>query len=235
MYGAMQEVVSRDRINMEDLELILKLMKIDLHVHTSVSSCSSLAAVEYVYYAHTDKWPVLVTTNHHDSTTDADYLTAECARYGILYFPALEITTPWGDFLIYGKDLSDFQSEGPFEEFPRDILPRPDVAVVWAHPYSFMKSWEIESIREQAAPYVDAVEVINGKNMVRSGDTSNIMAMELSRMLKKPAVAGSDAHSPYRLFSTWTEFEEPVRTYDDLVSSIKEGRVRLPDMPLQAQ
>ncbi len=210
-------------------------MKIDLHIHTSASSCSSLAAVELVYYARTDKWPVLVTTNHHDSTTDVDYLAAECERDGILYLPAMEITTPWGDFLIFGPDLSEFQRAGPYEDFPRDRLPRPDIAVVWAHPYYFMKDWEVDSVREQAAPYIDAVEVLNGKCMVQSGGKANHKALELSRILQKPAVAGSDAHSPYRLFSTWTEFEKPVRSYKDLVKSIKEGRVRLPDMPLHAQ
>jgi len=209
-------------------------MKIDLHVHTSASACSSLAAVEYVYYAQQDKWPVLITTNHYDSVSDAAFLTAECERYGILFLAAIEITTPWGDFLLYGKDLSGFQSEGPLEEFPGDLLPNPDIAVVWAHPYSYMKRTEVEAIAEQAAPYVDAIEVINGKNRAKSGNTANIQAMELSAVMKKPAVAGSDAHSPYRLFSAWTEFDDPVRTYEDLVRSIKEGRVRLPDMSLQS-
>jgi predicted metal-dependent phosphoesterase TrpH len=209
-------------------------MKIDLHVHTSASACSSLAAVEYVYYASQDKWPVIVTTNHYDSVGDAAFLTAECERYGILYLPAIEITTPWGDFLLYGRDLGDFQSEGPLDDFPRGLLPRPDIAVVWAHPYSYMRRAEVEAIAEQAAPYIDAIEVINGKNRAKSGNTANIQAMELSRMLKKPAVAGSDAHSPYRLFSTWTEFDDPVRTYDDLVLAIKGGRVALPDMSLQS-
>jgi predicted metal-dependent phosphoesterase TrpH len=201
-------------------------MKIDLHVHTSASSCSHFAPIELVYYARQEKHPVVVTTNHHDSVSDVDYLSAELGAAGILYFPALEMTTKWGDFLLYGEDLSLFQETR--DEFPKDLLPSPDIAVVWAHPFEFLSEHYVNSIKHEAAPFIDAVEAINGKCMV-SNKKANALALQMAFDLKKPVVAGSDAHSPRRFFLTWTEFLEPVSSYADLVKCLKTGRVRLPE------
>jgi predicted metal-dependent phosphoesterase TrpH len=204
-------------------------MNIDLHVHTSASSCSHFAPIELVYYAREEKRPVVVTTNHHDSMSDYDYLSQEFKQAGILYLPAIEITCQWGDFLLFGEDLSPFQEQ--HDRFPMDILPSSTVAVVWAHPYEFMPEWQVNSIKHEVSPYIDAVEAVNGK-CLRRNPKANELAHLLALDLHKPAVAGSDAHAPQNFFFTWTEFLEPVRAYSDLVRCIKEGKVRLPQTTL---
>jgi predicted metal-dependent phosphoesterase TrpH len=204
----------------------ISAMRIDLHVHTSASACSHFAPMELVYYAREEKHPVVVTTNHHDSISDAEYLQRELTLAGILYLPAIEITCRWGDFLLFGEELSSFQ--GQREEFPTTLLPSPDIAVVWAHPYEFFPEWKVNAIKGEVAPYIDAVESINGKCM-RCNLKANELALHLARDLAMPAVSGSDAHAPANFFHTWTEFLEPVRAYADLVRLIKEGKVRLPE------
>ncbi len=64
-------------------------MNIDLHVHTRASACSSFDALRLAWSARVEGHPVVVTTNHHDERGDAEELFRECARFGILYFPAL--------------------------------------------------------------------------------------------------------------------------------------------------
>ncbi len=206
------------------------IMNIDLHVHTSASPCSHFAPIELVYYAKLENHPVIITTNHHDSYSDVDFLRSELGAAGILYFPAIEVTCDWGDFLLYGEDLSDLR--GPFETFPSHLLPRPGIAVVWAHPYEFVSDSFVERIMDQAAPFVDAIEVLNGKCRAKKDNSANEKALALAQKLGKPGVAGSDAHSPHRFFDTWTEFLQPVTCYTDLVRCIKKGSVALPPLPL---
>jgi predicted metal-dependent phosphoesterase TrpH len=205
-------------------------MNIDLHVHTRASACSNFYALELAWAARVEEHPVVVTTNHHDSLGDNEELYAECARFGLLYLPAMEMTTDWGDFLLYGENLDDFH--GRFRDFPTDRLPRPHVAVVWAHPYEFFTERYVDSIKDQVAPHIDAVEVLNGKCMITSGSSANHQAAALAAELGKTAVAGSDAHSKKRYFTAWTEFLDPVNCYGDLVTAIKMGRVKMPDLAL---
>jgi len=67
-------------------------MKIDLHVHTRASACSSFDALRLAWSARVEGYPVVVTTSHHDERGDGEELSRECERFGILYLPALEMT-----------------------------------------------------------------------------------------------------------------------------------------------
>lgn len=199
------------------------LVKIDLHVHTTASACSVFSPKELVDLATKMNVKVVVTTNHHDSYKEANFLKRAFSSKGILYFPALEMSTRWGDFLFFGEDLSDFQ--GYFTEFPTHLLPRDDVAVVWAHPYRFMHEKEVDSIKEEVALYIDAIEGING-NCLWDNPDANQKAQHLAKMLNKPITGGSDAHSSYMFFKVWTEFFSPVNSYLDFVHSLKRGMVK---------
>lgn len=198
-------------------------MKIDIHVHTTASSCSIFSPHELVQLAGIEKASVIVTTNHHNSCDDVTLLEYELGIRSIKYFPAIEISNNWGDFLLFGENLSDFQEPRNF--FPAHLLPRDDIAVVWAHPFRFMHEDEVNFIKWEVAKYIDAVEIING-NCLRKCPWANVLASRLAGEIGKPGTAGSDAHSAKMFFMAWTEFEEPVNSYGDLVRQIKEGRVR---------
>jgi predicted metal-dependent phosphoesterase TrpH len=198
-------------------------MKIDTHVHTTTSSCSIFTPAELVEQAIHKKVKAVVTTNHHNSYGDADFLQEAFQNLGILYFPGIEITNCWGDFLLFGENLDEFQTQQ--KEFPLSLLPRPDIAVVWAHPYRFMPEHEIDEIKWKVEKYIDAVEVINGNCMI-SRPAANRKAWELAFELDKPALAGSDAHSERMFFITWTVFEQRISTYADFINCIKSRKVR---------
>ncbi len=200
------------------------MTKIDIHVHTTASSCSIFRPEELVKNAVTMKVPVVVTTNHHNSFGDADYLNRHLGSHGIKYFAGLEMTCEWGDFLIFGENLREFN--GYTGKFPVNLLPRKDIAVIWAHPYRFYTYPEIERIKYYAAPFIDAVEAING-NCLRSCPEANLQAEKLGQELGKPLVAGSDAHSEKMFFMTGTFFDDPINTYSEFVEALKFGKVKI--------
>jgi len=202
------------------------LVDIDIHVHTTISSCSIFYPEALVFQAAKMKLPVVVTTNHHNSIGDSDYLREKLEPLGINYFSGLEMTNQWGDFLIFGEELCEFQ--GFIDSFPTDLLPRDNVAVVWAHPYRFYSRYEIERIKHLVSPYIDAIEGING-NCMRSCPRANDLAINLGRELDKPLVAGSDAHSENMFFMAHTNFKIPVRSYSDFINALKEGLVDMGD------
>ncbi len=168
--------------------------------------------------------PVVLVTNHHNSYGDADYLSEEFKSRGILFFAGLEMTCEWGDFLLFGEDLSEFQ--GYTGRFPREKLPRDDIAIVWAHPYRFYPEDVVESIKWDVAGYIDAVEVMNG-NCMRSNPYANVLALKMAKKIKKPAVAGSDAHSREMFFMTYTRFKNDIGSYSDFITAIKRGDVNI--------
>ena len=200
------------------------MKKIDIHVHTTTSSCSIFRPDELIELAVEKSVPVVVITNHHDSTGDVKYLRSRLKSNGIELFAGLEMTNEWGDFLVFGEELSDFQ--GYSKKFPKSMLPREDIAIVWAHPYRFYSPYEIDRIKHKAAHYIDAVEGING-NCIRSCPYANNLAIKLAKELNKPLVAGSDAHSANMFFMTYTLFEDTVESYRDFIYAIKQGKVEM--------
>lgn len=197
--------------------------RIDLHVHTTASACSVLQPRALAALCVSMDLPVVVTTNHHDSYSDTNYLHRELESHGILYFPGMEITTRWGDFLLFGRDLAPFQ--GKHDRFPVELLPNPDIAVIWAHPYRLMSDVKVESIKWEVAEYIDAVEGING-NCLYNNRINNYKATDMAKEIGRPTVGGSDAHSDRMFFVAWTEFDEPVLEVSDLVGQIKSGSVK---------
>lgn len=196
--------------------------ELDIHVHTTTSSCSVFPPDTLVRMALEMKLPAVVITNHHDSTGDVEYLKKQLEPNGIMVFPGLELTNQWGDFLVYGEDLREFQ--GYYGEFPVHALPRDDIAVVWAHPYRFYSEHEVNRVKFDVAPYIDAVEAVNG-NCIKTCPHANDLAFRLAVELEKPVTAGSDAHHPSMFFMTYTHFTVPVNSYRDFIKAIKNGQV----------
>ena len=196
------------------------LTRIDLHVHTTTSACSIFPPGDLAALATALNLEVVVTTNHHNDTGDVSFLRGAFEGTGITFISGMEITNRWGDFLLFGNGLELFRE--PREEFPVHLLPRPDVAVIWAHPYRMMPENFVNQLRDRVRPYVDAVETING-NCMLSCPRANRLAQEAADYMNLPATGGSDAHSDNMFMMAWTDFKEPVKNFADLVNQLKQG------------
>ncbi len=178
-------------------------MKFDLHVHTDLSYDSKMSVSELVEAAKKKGLSGVAVANHN-KFCDLP------AQKGFYFIPACEFSTDVGHLLVYflkseiNKNLvrDDF---GRF--FWRDVckFAHDQGALVFlAHPYSPKKEHSEALYRE-----IDGVEVHNSRVVHSLVRGANDKALALAKKLSKPFSAGSDAHCPDEVGTTYWECDLP--------------------------
>jgi PHP-associated len=219
----------------------LASIKVDIHIHSSFSHCSSLSVDSLIEQARKSCAKVVVCTDHGDLSA-LDKLMDELPD--AIVVPAMELEATEGDFLVFSTDsklineLTDF--EGSVSLLARDK----NVAVVWAHPCLSQhvdfaklagKNTEGGLPDEQALaavlPYIDGIEYFNGTilDLAASGLVKPTYFKNLGYLGKKYNLActgGSDAREKEMISKVWTEFPASIKTTADFVHAIKGAMVR---------
>ncbi len=199
-------------------------MKIDLHVHTNVSSPCSLIppqrAIQWAIEVGLDG----ICVTEHDEIAGAQVTSKLGLELGFPVFRGIEIYTEFGDMLVYGlyRDAPGWKT--PFADL-LEMCREAGAVVVPAH--SCRVTGELERVHgPERADWllrnVDAVETHNG------GCTpgGNEAALELARRYGLPGIGGSDAHHEFQLGRCYTLFQDEVRTDEELIAALKSGRCR---------
>ncbi len=193
---------------------ILTTMRLDLHVHTTLSACSQLDLDQLVAGAAARGLDGVCITDH-DTMAVRHHLREGRQVNGLYVFFGMEYATRQGDFLIFG----------PFEEIAAD-LSAPDLlrqvhgaggVAVAAHPYRPGRSTS-EGLLQNGLCSI--AEGINGRN----GAAANEQAMDLPARFGTHLVGGSDAHSLPELGRVATHFLTEISSRADLVTALKSGR-----------
>jgi predicted metal-dependent phosphoesterase TrpH len=200
-------------------------MRVDLHTHTlPASACSRMSRREYVDRCTELGLAAIALTNHGDAS-DNVVLAPEMAARGVLLLHGVEISTLFGDFVIYSPDLEFLSTLTPLQTpLPREQVPD-HAAVVWAHPSGgggMSGSCYYDGLEEMVAPHIDAVEVYNGNWL---DDVHVRRAERIAQDLELPATGGSDAHGVEAIMRCATEVDAGVASTADLVAAIRQGRV----------
>ncbi len=169
-------------------------MRVDLHTHSSpASGCSQISHSQYVRRCVELGLDAIALTNHGSIADDLP-LAEQLAAEGILLLHGVEISTVFGDFLVFSPDLEYLDTLRPLQDPLRaDDIPE-HAAVVWAHPAAgggISASTYYPGLEQIAAKAVHAIEVYNG-NWLRS--TYVRQAQEIADVLGLPRTGGSDAH-----------------------------------------
>jgi len=172
-------------------------MKADLHCHTLASRDSLSTANQVVAACRRAGIECLAITDHNRLTR---LETGE-----IRLIPAEEVMTTAGE--IIGLFLT--------EVIPAGLSPREAIARIKAqggivylpHPFDhFRRSSRMDpSALQEIAPYVDAVEGLNARNLWASDDR-RAQAWAAERGL--PMGAGSDAHTPSEIGTAYVELDD---------------------------
>jgi len=187
-------------------------MIIDLHVHSTVSPCSSLSVRDILGNARSLGLDGVCITDH-DSTSVLAQIREGFQPDGLLVLAGMEYTTPQGDFLVFGpverlrSGLSGAQLLGEVN--------RLGGAVVAAHPFRGWRPSDVAVLEHGPC----LIEVENGRNT----DAENNLAADLADRLGAHAVSGSDAHTLAELGRRPTLFDAPVRCRTDLVRALRRG------------
>jgi len=200
-------------------------MLVDLHSHSAPASrCSQITHDAYVQACLDAGIEVIALTNHGDLTDNVP-LAEALAEHGVSLIHGIEISTMFGDLLVYSPDLEYLGSFEPVQAPPHPSQIPDHAAVVWAHPAGgggMSGASYFPGLEQQVAPLVHAIEVYNGN---WPSDRSVAVAERIAAELELPRTGGSDAHRAGAIMRCATDIEPSPRSTADVVSAIREGRV----------
>ena len=199
-------------------------MNVDLHTHTyPASDCSRIAYSDYVAWCAQHAVEAVALTNHGD-IGDNRKLAAALSAEGVLLINGVEISTLFGDFVVFSPDLDYLDTFKDVQDAPRPGQLPEHAALVWVHPGAGggrSGSSYYPGLERMVAEVVDGVEVYNGSWLE---ERYVHVAEEIAAQLGVARTGGSDAHEPEHLMTCYTEIPDPVRSTADVVSALKERR-----------
>jgi len=188
-------------------------MLIDIHAHTTFSSCSDLEIGDILENALSRGLDGVCITDHN--TMDVRKVVSEGIQdNGLCVIIGMEYDSPEGDFLIFGP-FEDIRPGMSARELLHHVHSSGGVAIA-AHPF---REERPVSERFLISGMVDAVEAVNGRN----SDLENAKIQAWLRRYPHVRSGGSDAHSLPELGSVATSIGMPVRTREDFILAVKSG------------
>jgi predicted metal-dependent phosphoesterase TrpH len=199
-------------------------MNVDLHTHTyPASDCSEISYRDYIAWCAEHDIAAVALTNHGD-VTDNRKLEAALAAEGVLLIHGVEISTLFGDFVIFSQDLDYLAGFRDVQDAPRAGEVPDDAAVVWVHPVAGggrSGSTYYPGLERLVAGFIDAIEVYNGSWLAeRYVRRAEGIASELGLA----RTGGSDAHEVEQIMMCYTELPDPVRSTADVVAALRQRR-----------
>jgi len=199
-------------------------MNVDLHTHTyPASDCSHISFRDYITWCVEHGVEAVALTNHGD-VSDNRTLGPALAAEGVLLVHGVEISTLFGDFVVFSPDLDFLSTFAALQDAPQAGELPEDAAVVWVHPAAGggrSGSAYYPGLGRMVAGVVDAVEVYNGNWLAGDYVTT---AEQIAAQLGAARTGGSDAHVAGQLMACYTELPDPVRSTADVVDALKQRR-----------
>ena len=205
-------------------------MILDLHTHSDASEDSRAPVETYMKWLvrKRDVLPIdgIVLTEHRQWDPHADYRALE-DKYGLLILRGAEVETDYGHVLVYGVN-DDITRRFDFTDVrlsAQELIPA--VAhmgglAVPCHPgrptIGLCEHYEHKPPIEG----VVAVEALNGGS--RRGENERVQ--HLIEHYRYHAVGGSDSHLVSFIGICATEFDDEIRTVEDLVVALQRGGYR---------
>ena len=189
----------------------------DLHIHTIYSNDSSIMPKDLVEGLNNHNSVKVAAITDHDTIVGLEETIQLAASYpDILIIPGVEISTHEGDILVLGtKKLP--RKPWTIDNVLNFAQSNGAVSIV-AHPY---REYGMGDLAREFK--FDAVEVINGESKV----SANKMAQTLSKEMRIPGIAGSDAHEPSEIGSVFTQIDASFNI-KEIIRAIKKGLVSIP-------
>lgn len=192
------------------------MLKADLHTHTHYSRDCLTSPQRYVDRCVKLGINCVAVTDHN--SMEGALAVQRIAPFKVII--AEEIRTTDGE--LAGLFLK--------EAIPRGLTPEETIERVKAqgglvslpHPFDRVRREPLhDGARERILPHLDLIEVFNSRTSLQR---DNERARRLAEELGLPMAAGSDAHSPWELGTTYVEmpdFEGP----QEFLEALRQGRV----------
>jgi predicted metal-dependent phosphoesterase TrpH len=199
-------------------------MRCDLHIH-SMYSPDSKTTPEQIMSRCVETGIDCIAVTDHDTIAGAVALK-RIAPFKVIV--SSEIHTREGE--VIGYFLSEeIPGKLPAMETVKLIKQQGGLVGV-PHPFDALRGSAIERrALDEILPDVDIIEVFNARSIYRHHNT---MARQFADRHKLPASAGSDAHTPDEIGTTYVEMPD-FKGKDDFLAALAQGRiVGRPSSPL---
>ena len=207
-------------------------MKLDMHLHTQFSFQGDVDRRPTDSTIRLTEIPEILRQKGLDGAVITDHMTIEAGNDefesvkkdnpDIVLLRGMEYGSDMGHLLLYGIDNDDvcreFGAYGPAQDVI-NFVQKQGGAVVIPHPYI---SGYTKIMKDNIFTLQDffAVETKNGQCSDRINDLGEVAALSLGL----PQTGGSDAHHPFHIGQTYTDFINPVFTISDLVQELQRGK-----------
>lgn len=161
----------------------------DPHIHSRYSKDSILSPQQIIKIASLKCMKAVAITDH--DTIKGGLQAKSITQDKLMIIVGSEVNTDLGD--VIGLFLNEELKTRRFE-LVIDEIKAQDGVILLPHPFRRKRFPSKELLKR-----VDVIEGING----RDSEELNLKANELANELKKPAIAGSDAHFPFELGRVW--------------------------------
>ena len=188
-------------------------MILDMHVHTTYSSCSRLKLSEILENARKRGLDGVCVTDHN-TVSGCNDVQEGLQPDGLFLLFGMEYDTPQGDFLVFGP-FDELKPGLDARELLRFVKSHEGVAVA-AHPFRAERKADPSLFAEGLCRIVEG---INGRNT----DNENLQVKKLAREYGLVQCGGSDAHQLSELGKTATCFQNPVTSKVELVKALRDG------------
>lgn len=183
-------------------------MKVDLHIHTDASQCSTASPASIVEAALSVGLDGIAITDH-DTMVNVEAVE-DLAPPALEVIAGVEVSTPAGHLLALGVEACP--SEETVEAIITDIHDQGGL-VIGAHPFDRFRRNGRETMTKYLAQ-CDAVEGVNSRCLLAR---DNYRARITAKQHGLPITGGSDAHFPFEIGRAYTVTEGPV------LEAIREG------------
>ena len=199
-------------------------MNVDLHTHTyPASDCSRISYRDYIAWCVDHAIEAVALTNHGD-ISDNLHLGPALAAEGVLLIDGIEISTLFGDFVIFSPDLDYLSTLRSVQDAPR----------AGRRPGGRRGRLGTPGRRRRA----QRLRLLPGhrehgrRRGGRRGGLQRLVARRPVRRIAEQIAAelgaartgGSDAHDPAELMACYTELPDPVRSTADVVQALRQRR-----------
>ena len=206
---------------------------IDLHIHTMVGSMDSDISPRHLAESAKATGLTGVGLIEHMSPWPADEVEHFRRESGLFVFTTREWSTEMGHIIAFGLDR-EVRGIARARDLHR-ACDENGAFMIICHPFRYFPgpSNRLFASRRDAHELspgalaehplfqmVDAIEVLNGGCIERE----NVLAQEVARVLRKPGVAGSDAHMPMEVGRYATLFEKELESEEEMLVELRAGR-----------
>jgi predicted metal-dependent phosphoesterase TrpH len=213
----------------KDFECDCRVLKIELHAHTSDDPCDDIphSTGELIDRA-ADLGYDGVAITLHDRQLDLRPFASHARERGITIIPGIERTIEGRHVLLLNFSAAT-ETVHNFDDVRRLKSWEPSGLVVAPHPF-FPVGTSLRDFMDQHASVFDAVEY---NAMFTSVVNFNWAAERWAKRNGKPMVGNGDVHRLRQLGSTWS-LVDAAPTADAICDAIRRGRVKVVSQPLSA-